>query len=231
VLARYLANIPGRKNLIWFASSFPRALFPDSSGKGSLQGGKETRKLKDTADLLALSQVAIYPVAARGVETQTWNDAGSQYRLTNDETNKEDNTHVANFAAMSALASETGGEVIAGTNDMSKALSRVIQNGSHYYTLSYTPTNKNFDGKFRRIEVKLVDNKYKLAYRRGYYAFDSRVARASREDDPLLPLMQRGLPNSTQITYDVLVQPMDPQPSEHAVRVGANSKLSGPVTR
>lgn len=231
VLARYLANIPGRKNLIWFASSFPRDLFPGSDDKGSLKGGKETRKLKETADLLAVSQVAIYPVAARGVETQTWNDAGSEYRLTNDESQKEDNTHVANFAAMSALASETGGEVIAGTNDMGKALARAMQNGSHYYTLSYTPTNKNFDGKFRRIEVKLGESQYRLAYRRGYYAFDSVVAKAPREADPLRPLLQRGLPSSAQVVYDVRILPVTPQPLENAARVGANTKLSGPVTR
>ena len=231
VLARYLANVPGRKNLIWFASSFPRDLFPGSDDKGSLKGGKETSTLKNTADLLAVSQVAIYPVAARRVETQTWNDAGSGYRLTNDETNREDNSHVANFAAMSALASETGGEVIAGTNDMSKALARAMQNGSHYYTLSYTPTNKNFDGKFRRIEVKLAEGGYTLAYRRGYYAFDSVVAKAPREADPLRPLLQRGLPSSAQIAYDVRIQPVNPQPLENAVRAGANAKLSGPVTR
>jgi VWFA-related protein len=231
VLARYLANIPGRKNLIWFASSFPGGLFPDSKGKDSLKAGEETRQLKTTADLLALSQVAIYPVAARGVETQTWNDAGSQYRLTNAESQKEDNSHVANFAAMSALASETGGEVIAGTNDMSKALSRAIQNGSHYYTLSYTPTNKDFNGKFRQIEVKVAENQYRLAYRRGYYAFDSMVAKAPREVDPLRPLLQRGLPSATQVVYDVRVLPLNPQPAGNAARVGANAKLSGPVTR
>jgi len=231
VLARYLANVPGRKNLIWFASSFPRDLFPGSDDKGSLKGGKETSTLKNTADLLAVSQVAIYPVAARGVETQTWNDAGSGYRLTNDESQKEDNSHVANFAAMSALASETGGEVIAGTNDMSKALARAMQNGSHYYTLSYTPTNKNFDGKFRRIEVKLAEGGYTLAYRRGYYAFDSVVAKAPREADPLRPLLQRGLPSSAQIAYDVRILPANPQPLQNAVRAGANTKLSGPVTR
>ena len=231
VLARYLANIPGRKNLIWFASSFPRAVLPDSNNIGAQKADEQTRQLKDTADLLALSQVAIYPVAVRGVETQTWNDAGSQYRLTDDESKKEDNSHVANFAAMSALASETGGEVIAGTNDMSKALSRAIQNGSHYYTLSYTPTNKNYDGKFRRIEVKLVASQDKLAYRRGYYAFDSTFAKAPPQADPLKLLMQRGLPSSAQIVYAVVVQPVNPEPAENAARAGANAKLSGPVTR
>jgi VWFA-related protein len=231
VLARYLANVPGRKNLIWFASSFPGGLFPDSKGKDSLKAGAETRQLKDTADLLALSQVAIYPVAARGVETQTWNEAQSGVRLSNSESQREDNSHMANFAAMSALASETGGEVIVGTNDMNKALSRAIQNGSHYYTLSYTPSNKDFDGKFRRIEVKLAGNQYGLAYRRGYYAFDSMAAKAPQEADPLRPLLQRGLPSATQVVYDVRVLPLNPQPAENAPRAGANAKLSGAVTR
>jgi VWFA-related protein len=231
VLARYLANVPGRKNLIWFASSFPSALFPDSVKTGSLRAGEQNRKLKDTADLLALSQVAIYPVAARGVETQSWYDSQFQAGPSDADAKKEDNSHMVNYAAMSTLASETGGEVIAGTNDMSKALARAMQNGSHYYTLSYTPTNKNFDGKFRRIEVKVGESQYRLAYRRGYYAFDSVVAKAPREADPLRPLLQRGLPSSAQIAYDVRIQPVNPQPLENAVRVGANAKLSGPVTR
>jgi VWFA-related protein len=231
VLARYLASVPGRKNLIWFASSFPTALFPDSVEKGSLKAGEETRGLKDTADLLAFSQVSIYPVAARGVETQSWNDAQSGVRLSTSDSQREDNSHAVNFAAMSALASETGGEVISGNNDMSKALGRAIQNGSHYYTLSYTPTNKNFDGKFRKIEVKVAGNQYRLAYRRGYYAFDSMVAKAPRETDPLRPLLQRGLPSATQVVYDVRVLLANPQPVENTRRAGANAKLSGPVTR
>ena len=55
-------------------------------------------------------------------------------------------------------------------------VTRDIQNGAHYYTLSYTPSNEKMDGSFRRIEVKLPESKYKLAYRRGYYA-DSRPPR------------------------------------------------------
>jgi VWFA-related protein len=231
VLARYLASVPGRKNLIWFASSFPTALFPDSVEKGSLKAGEETRELKDTADLLAFSQVSIYPVAARGVETQSWNDAQSGVRLSKSDSQREDNSHAVNFAAMSALASETGGEVISGNNDMSKALARALQNGSHYYTLSYTPTNKDFDGKFRKIEVKVAGSQYRLAYRRGYYAFDSLVAKAPQETDPLRPLLQRGLPSATQVVYDVRVLLANPQPAENTRRAGANAKLAGPVTR
>jgi hypothetical protein len=52
-------------------------------------------------------------------------------------------------------------------------LSRAISDGSRYYTLSYTPTNPKADGSFRRIQVKLRNGSYTVAYRRGYYATDT----------------------------------------------------------
>ena len=74
---------------------------------------------------------------------------------------------------MAELASETGGERISGTNDLSKAIAHAIDNGSHFYTLSYTPSNPKMDGQFRSIEVSIPEAKYTLAYRKGYYALDS----------------------------------------------------------
>jgi len=43
---------------------------------------------------------------------------------------------------MEALAQETGGKPFYNTNDISNAMKRSDQHiGSHYYTLTYTPTN------------------------------------------------------------------------------------------
>ena len=74
---------------------------------------------------------------------------------------------------MRELASETGGERNTGTNDLSKAIAHAIDNGSHFYTLSYTPSNSKMDGQFRSIEVSIPEAKYTLAYRKGCYALDS----------------------------------------------------------
>ncbi len=67
-IARYLAGVPGRKNLIWFSGSFPISVFPDGKDKQQTdamrQYGPAVRK---TADLLTLSKVAVYPVGAEGV--------------------------------------------------------------------------------------------------------------------------------------------------------------------
>ena len=254
-LARYLARIPGRKNLIWFASRFPMSFFPVANGNGALPVGRKTdglapaenvrlqsAKLKETADLLTVSRVAIYPVGARGVETtissqaQEW-DAGSA-----GEGERLELAEIAdNLETMGELASESGGEMISGTNDLSKAIAHVIDNGSHFYTLSYTPSNQNMDGQFRSIQISIPEAKYTLAYRKGYYALDSgqapsRSKNSPREKtattlNPLQPLLMRGAPSSTEILYGARVDPVDPQPTPNAARAGKNAKLAGPVKR
>jgi hypothetical protein len=86
-----------------------------------------------------------------------------------------------------------------------KALAHAIADGSHYYTISYAPIDTAVDGKFRRIEIRASDRKYRLAYRRGYYALNT-VQEGGLTKDALLPLLQHGLPNSTEIPLRVYLQ-------------------------
>jgi hypothetical protein len=143
--------------------------------------------------------------------------------------------------AMAELASDTGGVAIRYTNDFSKAIAHAIDNGSHFYTLSYTPSNKNLDGQFRIINVSIPDAKYTLAYRKGYYALEPDQAagrsknspqeKTAATPNPLQPLMMRGAPSSTEILYGARVAPVDPQPKPNAARAGKNAKLTGPAKR
>jgi len=244
VLARYLAQIPTRKNLVWFASTFPITLFPDKSARVISDQSDLSLEIKSTSDLLADSRVAIYPVGARGVEIlsgsgdqiggvapgQASDDATdlnlpSQQTITSENvTSRQGNLRVASGAAMEALAAATGGEAVASTNDMSGALARAIASGAHYYTISYAPTAATVDGKFRRIDIRASDRKYKLAYRRGYYALNT-AQEGGLTKDPLVPLLQRGLPNSTEIPLRVYLQ-TSPDASygiEFNARLGAGS--------
>jgi VWFA-related protein len=225
VLARYLAQIPTRKNLVWFASTFPITLFPDKSARNISDGGELGFEIKSTLDMLADSRVAIYPVGARGVEIlsgsgdqiggvapgQASDDATalnlpSQRTITSENaTSRQGDMRMASGATMDALAGATGGEAIAYTNSLSGALAHAIANGSHYYTISYAPTDTAVDGKFRRIEIRAADRKYRLAYRRGYYALNT-VQEGGLKKDPLVPLLQRGLPHSTEIPLRVYLQ-------------------------
>jgi len=135
---------------------------------------------------------------------------------------------------MDELAKETGGEAFYNTNGLNDVLSRVVNNGTRYYSLSYTPSNMKMDGKYRRIQVRLLNGRDTLAYRRGYYADDLETALAAGQkpdSDPLLMLMGRNLPDYSQILYKIRVLPSDPQPPPDAARLGSNTEMKGPFTR
>jgi hypothetical protein len=186
-------------------------------------------------------------VGARGVETMTSGDAYvADGSVATAVAPVEAQEALANFWTMGELASETGGERISGNNDLSKAIAHAIDNGSHFYTLSYSPSNQKMDGQFRSIRVTIPEVKYTLAYRKGYYALDSIQAPGRSNEstmqkiaaektpatpNPLQPLMMRGAPSSTEILYGARVVPVDPQPAPNAAHAGKNAKLSGPVKR
>ncbi len=67
-LARYLSGMPGRKNLIWLSGSFPLNFLPNqASANHGASAVMFQQKLHETTNLLAASQVAIYPIDSRGL--------------------------------------------------------------------------------------------------------------------------------------------------------------------
>ena len=71
------------------------------------------------------------------------------------------------------LAQETGGQFIGDTNNIAPKLKQVDEDLNTYYLLSYTPTNTNFDGKFRNISLKLKRSGVDVQSRKGYYAVNA----------------------------------------------------------
>jgi VWFA-related protein len=209
-LARYLAPIPGRKNVMWLAGSFPIHFFPDAGARRRISVSHQA-EVQQTAELLTADQVAVYPIQATGLDPNAVNDPTNYGKpIEADEADRS-----FNQIAMELLARDTGGKAFYNTNGLSEAMAQAIDEGSHFYTLTYAPTNASMDGKYRHIEVKVVDGNYKLAYRRGYYAENAKFASASdekRKSDALLPLMGFGMPDFAQIMYKVRVLPVTTVP-------------------
>jgi len=253
-LARYLAGVPGRKNLIWFSSSFPVVIFPTVAQRKSIENTPSMRgylnQVKKTADMLTVSKVAVYPVSAEGVMTEHIGEADSagpaapegagHYGSLGDGpmTDGTMSPFVAGaadrantIAAMEQLAASTGGKAYFNTNDLNGALKRAINDGANYYTLSYSPTNTKMDGRYRNIDVRLPRGDYTLAYRRGYNADTASALEPEPGTDPLATVMKFGLPSATGLVYGVRVVPAAPQPGPEAARAGQNPKLKSPFTR
>jgi hypothetical protein len=133
---------------------------------------------------------------------------------------------------MDVIAKETGGAAIYNTNGLSNAIERVIEHGSYFYTLTYTTTNLDTDGRFRKISVKLANRSGdQLAYRQGYFADEAKTtaaAPASRTpQDKLSPFLLPGRMASTQVPLTLRVV-RGAATSKHG---GDNPNLSGPLTR
>jgi VWFA-related protein len=241
-LAQYLAGFPGRKNVIWFSGAFPVALFQNYTSMGE---GGEYEELRKTGDAFTAARVAVYPVEAKGLAPDSFYDASAlPLKVTNarDATQAQvtqlQNSSIqrnANQSTMKELAHETGGKAFYNANGLDEALAQAIRDGSRFYTLDYVPTNKEMNGKYRHIHVKLTHGHYKLAYRLGYNAEDGRTAVAVAQKlatgDPLVPLMAWGLPDFAQILYRMSVKPSTPQPELTAPRAGDNLKVQGAFTR
>ena len=180
-LARYLANIPGRKNLIWFSASFPIDILPDVDGTETNPfefAASFEDEFRQTTDLLGRSQVAVYPVDARGITyspmlsaTTTRNYAGARgsQRMMQDQDKFFVNT-ANEHSTMSSMAEATGGHAFYNTNDLAHAVALAIGQGSNFYTLAYAPSDPATDGKLRKIKVQTTQPGVTLTYRKGYYA-------------------------------------------------------------
>ena len=210
-LAKVLAGYPGRKNLIWLSESFPLTLYPETTGqlngdgqamRNSQDSGSSASNvaitgrfrnyaelIKKVSDSLMAAQVAVYPV-----------DAGA--------VGKDD--HLASQHTMDNLAESTGGKSFKNSNDLVMGLSTSIEDGSTYYTLTYYPENKKWDGLFRTIRVKSGRSNVSLRYREGYYAVDPE--KINKEDSDAVAknfsrLLELDAPAATQVVFQAQVQP------------------------
>src|SRR5262249_27482130 len=145
-----------------------------------------SREIARTGNLLSNAQIAIYPINAEGLSGNTDFSVGNDPNpigspavmksTLDDETgknmNREAEGHMASRSTMNDLAEKTGGRAFYNTNNLEGAVRRSLEDGSTYYTLGYYPGNKVWDGKFRRITVKVARPGIKLHYRLGYFALE-----------------------------------------------------------
>jgi len=163
-LVKTSGKLPGRKLVFFFSDGF----LLDHRNSDSLSN---IRKLTSDA---ARSGVVIYSLDARGLVASV-SDVSVESAF--DVTGRLDRaTHgelTATQDGMHALARDTGGRPIFNTNALGVGLSRALQETSIYYLLAWRPNRESQEGKFRRLEVKLVDKpQLTVRVRRGFYDTD-----------------------------------------------------------
>ena len=193
-IARALGGIPGRKNLIWVSSAFPFSLV-FSSSKYFDENRSYGDELRRTSELLASARVAVYPVDARGLTTHPIDDGSkpsglvetvgpsSGMRSVEEQLANNPETALSSHSTMEDVAKRTGGLAFYNQSDISYAVALSAADGGSYYTLGYYPDGGNWDGKFRRIEVKVAGHGMEARYRSGYFAVDDAQTHASESPE------------------------------------------------
>jgi len=198
-LARSLAIVPGRKNLIWLSGGFP------------LNTDNESR-LQRVSELLALSRIAVYPVDARGKVVLSAGGDVSSVEVFSQTDSYEDMTGLAEESmaredSMLNLARLTGGRAYLGSNDLDREIADAVTTAASYYTIAYHSTNTNWNGRYRKLQVKVARPGAKELYRAGYYAVADPLKTKVDPDRAAAIAMYRGAPVSTQLIMKARVVP------------------------
>jgi len=228
--------------MVWLSASFPIALsIGPISSNPSIDNPNYTYKIKRATNLLAEAQVAVYPVDVRGLQVFTAGldsgpgVAGPRSFDPPDPTSPNSvsprsgipqgmdfATQAAEQDTLTQFAVATGGKAFFNTNDIREAIATANEQGSNYYSFSYTSTNKVYDGKFRKIKVQLASKGYKLYYRQGYYADDINVAarEAQLARNAITTSMQFGSPQAREVQFSVRVYPVGGKKKVDREKVG-----------
>jgi VWFA-related protein len=189
--AHTLAAIPGRKQVIYFSEGFDSSLLTGAGGAsadaggGSISAGGEdptatvdrgvgssepvlgstddsfgsthsVNEVERMLEELRRADCVIQAVDIGGLR------AGGEQRVT--RTGGKD--------TLVTLARGTAGELFEGSNDLSAAMSGILERTSLTYVLSFQPESLKPDGSYHKLRVELrnAPRGTRLAYRPGYYS-------------------------------------------------------------
>ncbi len=175
-LGSYLGSRPGRKNLIWFTAHIPRYAYDDGTAIGGALRDSESFLFDytKTTDALVLGQVSVYPIDSRGLQTDPAFSASEHRGPSPASASRFATRQFFEHTDLDAVAEATGGKAFYNTNGIRQIVSEVVDTGSNFYTLSFSPENKQWDGRYRTLKVQVEGSpappSVQLAYRRGYFA-------------------------------------------------------------
>jgi VWFA-related protein len=170
-IANYLAQFPGRKNLIWVSSSFPISIGFDTP----LQPGDTRDQVHFTPELVRAfkalnnADLAVYPVDARGLTVAAPREMDM-------------NNFYSTVGVMKDLAGHTGGRAFYNTNDLARVMHAAVEDSEANYTLGFYPHDIRWNGSYHSLKAKVTRPGVHLRYREGYYASQETPENADQTD-------------------------------------------------
>jgi len=204
-LAQSQQQIKQRKALIFFTSFLGgqvdlRSMDAIKSIVGSANQAGESIYVVDlnSSDLHA-SQISAQAAQATGLYPGSMGEKGSSLASFSPNSNLVRMGNLGTEALMDTgpqhddlkgLAEGTGGSYVTQAH-LEKSLGQMIQDMTTYYVASYTPPNKEYDGKFHPVAVKALRSGLNIRMQTGFLALPPRVGETTPQpfELPLLKVL------------------------------------------
>jgi VWFA-related protein len=168
-IAKASAGVPGRKTIIWVGSGFPSldVLSMSAPVADAIQGA-----MKRITQTLLESHVTLFTIDPTvNLTSVNMMETPEDLQFAEDQSDGQPYSDQIKF---STLAPATGGTALFSRNDIDKEVAASIEQGANYYTISYSPANKNLDATqvanlYHRIRIVMKDPTLIATTRDGYY--------------------------------------------------------------
>jgi VWFA-related protein len=170
-------SVSGRKSILYFAGGLKvpptveelfRTTVSEANRANVSVYAVDARGLSVTSDSAA-ARTALNQAAAMAA-SQTSNTGAITSADMQAGQQVDDALRLNAQGAMGDLAESTGGFLLANRNDLQTGMERVAGDLHGYYELAYAPASSAYDGRFRKIAVKVARKGVTVQARSGYFA-------------------------------------------------------------
>ena len=199
-----MRQLPGRKSLVLISAGLP--ILDQQAGTAA---GNVSHFINQLTDKATRAGVAIHTLDIQGLSGQVgvarFTDTPGKSMMGGVGDNATvglgrqpdeamlGGSAIENQMGLRRLAADTGGIAILNRNNFDEGLGKIIDANEGYYLLAYTPQDPKFDGKFRRVEIKVKGDGLKVYSRRGYFAREEKAPVASTKQDEILTAVRAPL--------------------------------------
>ncbi|MGH9736005.1 MAG: VWA domain-containing protein [Candidatus Acidiferrales bacterium] len=203
-IARHVADIPGRKNLVWLTANLP------FSGQA-------------IARILSRANIVAYPIDARGLlprspqETREGMDDAAKYVFGTHGGPPAMSAQPIGVDAMEEMADDTGGRAFVNTNDLTGAIRQAIEDSDVTYTIGFYIGQDSIDGKFHPLKIEVKRKGVTLRYPKGYFAFEDTPVTKDENRENLIAAVRSPI-ESSMIPVHVRIERVE-KPLPHSLRI------------
>jgi VWFA-related protein len=206
-IAAHVADIPGRKNLLWLTANLPFS--------GHV-----------VARILSWANIVVYPVDARGLlprspqETEEGGDDQAAYLFGSAGGPPAMSAQPIGIKTMQDMADDTGGRAFVNTNDLTGAIRQAVEDSEVTYTLGFYIDHDSIDGKFHTLKIEVKRKGVSIRYPKGYFAFKDTPATKNQNRENVLAAVRSPI-ESSMIPVNVRIDRVE-KPLPHCLSIAGS---------